>query len=60
MIDHLEANGMPAASTQLVAGQFLQIDPKKERFLKSEPANALLHRKDRAPFTVPNLAPKKA
>ena len=60
MIEHLEANGMPAASTQLVAGQFLQIDPKKERFLKSDPANALLHRKDRAPFTVPNLAPKKA
>ncbi|MEY5009706.1 MAG: hypothetical protein RLZZ253_845 [Verrucomicrobiota bacterium] len=55
MCAHLEANGLPIASTSITTGEFLQIDPATEVFLKSEPANALLHRKDRPGFQVPNL-----
>jgi predicted dehydrogenase len=55
MLFHLEANGLPPASTPLTTGKFLQINPQPEIFLNSEPANTLLHRKDRPGFQVPNL-----
>ena len=50
---HLAANGVDLKQTQLTLGPVLRMDPKKEEFIENAKANALLSRKYRAPFLVP-------
>ncbi len=50
---HLAANGVDLKKTQLTLGPVLRMDPKSERFVDNPKANALLTRKYRAPFVVP-------
>jgi predicted dehydrogenase len=52
-LEHLERNGVDAGKTPLRLGQWLEMDPKTERFAGNEAANALLTRAYRAPFTMP-------
>ncbi len=54
--EHLKANNVDLAKTQLTLGPWLNFDPKKERFIGNEPANAMLTRKYRKPFTLPTAA----
>jgi predicted dehydrogenase len=58
MSEHLAANGVDLARTPLTLGVPLAVDGKAERFTGAgaDAANALLTRKYRAPFTVPQLA----
>jgi predicted dehydrogenase len=53
MEEHLAANGVDIKKTQLTIGPVLRMDPKKEQFLDSPKASALLTRNYRAPFVVP-------
>jgi len=53
MEEHLAANGVDIGKTQLTLGPVLRMDPKTEQFLDNPKANALLTRKYRAPFVVP-------
>jgi len=53
MADHLAANGVNLDSEQATLGVALKMDPKTERFLGNEAANAMLTRNYRAPFVVP-------
>lgn len=53
MKEHLARNGVDLSSTPLTLGAWLKFDPKRERFLGSDVANALLSRRYREPFVVP-------
>jgi hypothetical protein len=53
MVDHLAANDVDLEKTKATLGVVLKMDPKTERFLGNESANALLTREYRAPFVVP-------
>lgn len=53
MCAHLEANGVDLAKTPAVISPCLGFDAQAERFVDSEPANALLKDNYRAPFVVP-------
>lgn len=59
LLDHLEANGVATATTPVVTGPKLTLEPGTERFVTTEHhdpgfwANALLRRDYRAPFVVP-------
>jgi predicted dehydrogenase len=53
--DHLAANDVELkGDSKPTLGAFLEMDPKTERFTNNEQANALLKRKYRAPFVVPD------
>jgi len=52
--DHLKANNVDPAKTQLTLGPWLEFDPGKETFIDNEDADALLSRNYRRPFVVPN------
>ncbi|MCC7494568.1 MAG: Gfo/Idh/MocA family oxidoreductase [Fimbriimonadaceae bacterium] len=57
--DQLAAWKVDLAQTPWTSGPLLTFDPTSERFtgpVLAAEANALLHRQDRAPFTVPQLA----
>ena len=53
MVEHLRANDVDLAATPVALGAVLTMDPKTERFVDNEQANALLTRDYRAPFVVP-------
>ncbi len=53
MAGHLDANGVDIAKDNLQLGLPLKFNPRKERFVDSEPANALVSRNYRKPFVVP-------
>lgn len=50
---HLQLNGVDLKATQLKMGPLLRFDPKRERFVNSPAANALLRRTYRKGFVVP-------
>lgn len=52
-VDHLEANGVDLEKNLLTHGKWFELDSKKEIFVDSDEANALLVRADREPFVVP-------
>jgi len=51
--EHLAANGVNIDITKAVLGPWLKMDAQRERFENNEAANALLTRKYREPFVVP-------
>ncbi len=51
--EHLARNKVDLKLTKATLGAFLQMDPKAERFIGNQQANALLTRNYRAPFIVP-------
>jgi hypothetical protein len=53
MAEHLQANDVNNANEPLALGEFLQMDPKTERFIGNANADKLLTREYRAPFVVP-------
>jgi predicted dehydrogenase len=57
MMEHLKANNVDLARDPLTLGMPLLVDSKAERMTGSNaaPANAMLTRQYRAPFTVPKL-----
>ena len=50
---HLDANGVGLNKTPATLGEFLKMDPRKQRFTNNDRANELLTRKYRHPFVVP-------
>lgn len=52
--EHLAANDVELKDHKPILGEFLEMDPKTERFTNSEQANALLKRNYRAPYVVPD------
>jgi predicted dehydrogenase len=52
--EHLEQNKLKLEETQYLLGPELQFDPKTERFIGNQAANAMLTRPYRAPFVVPD------
>jgi predicted dehydrogenase len=56
MLEHLAANGVDVAKEKLTLGIPLKMDPKKERFIGNDKANALLTRPYRPGFVVPEKA----
>jgi hypothetical protein len=50
---HLAANNVDLNMEKLTLGEFLKFDPKAEKFIGNKDADALLTRKYRAPFVVP-------
>ncbi|HEV2395064.1 MAG TPA: Gfo/Idh/MocA family oxidoreductase [Verrucomicrobiae bacterium] len=53
MAGHLEANGVDCAQDNLKLGLPLKFDAEKERFVDNAQADAMLTRKYRPPFVVP-------
>jgi predicted dehydrogenase len=53
MFEHLAANGVDLDATLLGLGVPLTMDPKSERFLGNDAANAMLTRPYRKPYVVP-------
>jgi predicted dehydrogenase len=53
MREHLARNGVDLSSTSVTLGPWLTFDPKSERFVDNETANALVSRRYRDPFVVP-------
>jgi len=53
MKEHLERNGIDLSRSKLAMGPSLAFDPQREQFIDSPPADALLRRKDREPYVVP-------
>jgi predicted dehydrogenase len=51
--EHLARNEVDVKSHKATLGVFLTMDPKTERFIDNERANALLTREYRKPFVVP-------
>jgi predicted dehydrogenase len=51
---HLEANGVDLKKTPTAIGPWLKFDPKAERFVDNDAANAMVKEKYRAPFVVPD------
>jgi predicted dehydrogenase len=54
MAAHLEANAVDLTATPLTFGEYLEMNPKKEKFTNHRKANDLLTREYRKPFVVPN------
>lgn len=54
MATHLAANEVDIAATPLAFGEFLEMNPAKEKFTNSRKANELLTRDYRKGFVVPN------
>jgi len=52
--DHMVANDVQPDQTQITVGKTLTIDPKTERFVGDDEANAMLTRDYRKPFVVPD------
>jgi hypothetical protein len=53
MLEHLKKNNVDISKEKLTLGAPLKMDGKAERFTDNEAANALLTRKYRAPYVVP-------
>ena len=56
MCEHLAANGVDLAKTPATISAWLKFDPKKERFVDNDAANALVKDNYRAPFVVPEIS----
>jgi predicted dehydrogenase len=56
MLAHLLANQVDLNVTPLTLGPVLTMEPRAERFLDNDAANALLTRNYREPFVVPEIA----
>jgi hypothetical protein len=56
MLEHLKANGVDVDAPVVTVGADLRMDPATERFTNNHPADEMLHRADRAPFVVPEIA----
>jgi hypothetical protein len=54
--EHLKENKVPLDQTEYTLGPALDFDPKTETFPGNEQANALLTRKYRAPYVLPDKA----
>jgi len=58
MVDHLLVNGVDFSRTRITVGPWLEFDPGTERFVGAgevvQQANALVKRKYRQPFVVPD------
>jgi hypothetical protein len=50
--EHLAVNEVNIVETKAVVGPWLKMDPKTEKFLGNDAANALLTRNYRAPVVV--------
>ncbi len=50
---HLAANGVDIATDQMTCGEYLQFDPKTEKFIGNAAADKLLTREYRAGYVVP-------
>ena len=55
MKDHLAKNEVDITKDQLTIGPSLKFDPKTERFVDNDAANALVKDKYREPFVVPEI-----
>ncbi|MEM7262517.1 MAG: Gfo/Idh/MocA family oxidoreductase [Planctomycetota bacterium] len=55
MVGHLEANSIDLEQSPLTLGAWLRVDPKNERFVGHDAANARLSRPYREPFVVPSV-----
>ena len=53
MTEHLKANDVDLDATKASLGVALTMDPKTERFIGNDAANAMLTRDYRAPYIVP-------
>jgi len=53
MVEHFGANGIDLEKTPATLGAALEFDPKAEKFIGNDAANALLTREYRKPFVVP-------
>ena len=53
MEEHLAANHVDLKKTPATLGAVLKMDPQTERFTNNSAANAMLTRKYRKPFVVP-------
>lgn len=53
MKEHLGRNGVDVSASNLAVGPWLKFDPKKERFINNDAANALVSREYRKGFEVP-------
>ncbi|HEY3393571.1 MAG TPA: Gfo/Idh/MocA family oxidoreductase [Lacipirellulaceae bacterium] len=56
MLEHLRANEVNVDEPVVTAGVWLEMDPKTEQFTNNSAANDMLHRADRKPFVVPEIA----
>ncbi len=56
VVAHLKGNGVDFASTGLVAGKLLEIEPGSEKFSNDAEANAMLFRPGRAEYRFPEEA----
>ena len=54
MFEHLKANEVDLDVTQAALGVALVMDPKSERFVGNDKANAMLRREYRKPYVVPD------
>ncbi|MEY2598654.1 MAG: hypothetical protein RLZZ142_913 [Verrucomicrobiota bacterium] len=55
MLEHLRLNAVDPAKTPLTLGAHLPFNPQTLTFPENPTANALLHRRDRKGFEIPNL-----
>ena len=56
MAEHLKANGVALSTTPCTVGRALTLDPKSERFVNDQEADALLTREYRKGFAMPARA----
>jgi predicted dehydrogenase len=56
MMKHLRENEVDVDDRVVTAGAWLEMDPKSEQFTNNSTANEMLHRADRKPFAVPEIA----
>ena len=56
MLKHLRANEVNVDEPVVTAGVWLEMDPQTEQFTNNSAANDMLHRADRKPFVVPDMA----
>jgi hypothetical protein len=56
MFKHLRANEINVDEPVVTAGVVLEMDAKTEQFTNNSAASEMLHRADRKPFVVPEIA----
>jgi predicted dehydrogenase len=54
MQHHLESNGVDLSKSPVTLGEFLKMNPRKQKFTNNPKANTLLTREYRKPFVVPD------
>ncbi len=56
LLEHLRANEIDVDAATVTLGPLLDFDNESEQFVNNPAANQLVHRKDRKPFVVPQIA----